>query len=165
MIALNELNTRLLQVYGAICLWKFCKVFDIRHKDIDTLLSHLVSICIVKSLPDWEQAGVQITITGRGDGLPGDIVSIIPEELMDTFTILIEYVIEIGIVDMYGDNTDLPFDFTHHCIDILTRYGIDAPDHTILVRYNNPSGRVWGNTISKESLHEILRFYDIDLVI
>jgi len=148
---LKELNTRQLQVYGAICLWKFCDIFNIHHKDIDILIKHLMSICIVDDLSTWEENGTIINITGRGDALPNDIVSIIPKNLLKGFTRLIEYSIEIGIVDMYGDNTELPLIFLKKCTDILSEHNIMTPDISVQFKYNHPSGRVWGDTISKES--------------
>jgi len=77
-----------------------------------------------QNLPEWEQRGSALDITGRGDPLPDSVAKIIPSASLDTFIELVECCMEIGIIDMYGASTEQPLTFLGKCIDFLRRGSI-----------------------------------------
>src|SRR5687768_16304136 len=99
---LNHLSTRELQAYGAACLAKFCADKCIFSQHVERLLAHLLSLLSCEHLPAWEAAGARLVLTGRGDGLPRDLRERVKPDLVEIFEQLVELVVEIGLIDMYG---------------------------------------------------------------
>ena len=124
---LKNLSIRQLQLYAAVCLWSYCNVRGISHVAIDELVCHLVRLSTIENLPDWEQCGSTLEITGRGDPLPESFLAVIPHVDRRSISQLIECCVEVGIVDMYGDATDQPVKFVGQCLAILKKSRVDEP--------------------------------------
>lgn len=71
--ALEQLSTRELQAYGALCL--FCRAKHISHPALDHLLDHLLSLLVTENLSQWETTGAQLELSNRGFDLPEEITS------------------------------------------------------------------------------------------
>lgn len=159
---LSLLTTRKKQAFAALCLAKYCTIRKIYHHSISELIEHLLSILICHSLSNWEDKGTSLEITGRGDPLPDSLIRMIPDNNLGTFNRLVECVVEVGIVDMYGANTDEPLRFLQECIKILENDGILPPDlEDIIVtqQKENQQENAWGAPISKLEYEQILQKY------
>jgi len=157
----KNFNVRQLQAYASLCLWKFCNHLNVKHNSINELVRHLISILIANNLPEWEQRGVAIAITGRGDPLPQDVEKIIPVESVEIFNSLVESCVEVGIVDMYGASTNKPYEFVGHCVMLLKQSGIDIPSTDILEKYGRGND-VWGAPINDSEFSDILEIYGVN---
>lgn len=170
MLALDEVkvmlykkfNIRQKQAYAAICLWVFCAHLKIHHDSITKLLTHLVNMLTADSLPKWEQEGLDLEIVGRGEPLPSNVKAVVPKEHLEVFSSFIESCIEVGIVDMYGESTELPSQFLEECVNVLKAFEISIPSPEVLARFET-GGDSWGETISKSELSETLTAYEIVL--
>jgi hypothetical protein len=158
----NNFNIRQMQAYAAICLWSFCNHLGIRHDSINELLTHLMGMLTAHSLPDWEQIGTGIAITGRGDPLPGEVEKAIPVGKLDTFNSLVECCVEVGIVDMYGNTTEQPKEFLEKCMNILNESGAELPSAENLTKYDVGTDS-WGEAINHSQYDDILASYGVDL--
>lgn len=161
MSLLKEFNVRQLQAYAALCLLRFCKNFEIKDAAINELFHHLIQILSVNNLSSWEQYGANILITGRGDPIPERITQIINPDILKSFILLVEYCVEVGIVDMYGGATNQPMQFVEKCIAILRDYDLDEPSMKVLEEYKRGDDH-WGNAISNAELEMILIAYGVD---
>ncbi len=152
---IEKFGIRQMQAYAALCLYQFCCHLDIKHSAIDELVNHLLKILYVENLPDWEQSGAELDITGRGDPLPDDVASILPESHYDDFESLVECAVEVGIADMYGASTEQPKSFLKKCIDILDNAGVGLPTTEFVSKYranNDP----WGGVITHTEFDDFL---------
>lgn len=147
---LDIYNKREKQILGAFAVKYFSDNYNIRDKSINELLMHLLNLGIAKDLAKWDEEGLNISITGRGDELPEKLIKKIPENIYNDFYELIDLVIEIGIVDLYGDDTDLPFKFLNQSIDILEKHNIRFEIPTLLIREKGNKSKTWGNPIGLE---------------
>jgi len=158
----NKFNTRQKQVYAAICLWVFCVQLKIRHDSITKLFSHLVHMLTTNSLPGWEQDGLELDIIGRGEPLPSDVESVVPQDHLEVFNSLVESCVEVGVIDMYGESTEQPGNFLEKCVNVLKLTGVKLPNPEILTKYRVGSD-VWGDAISESELNEALNAYEVKL--
>lgn len=158
----NNFNIRQMQAFAAVCLWHFCNQEGIKHASISQLISHLLSMLTARSLPDWEQAGTRLDITGRGDPLPSNVENVINHEQLEYFCSLVECCVEVGIVDMYGGNTDLPKQFFQNCIKTTEQAGVSLPSLDGLKRVGKGNGS-WGEAISEEEFKSFIGSYGIKL--
>ncbi len=158
----KEFNVRQLQVCAALCLWQFCRNIGIKHRSISELILHLVQMSSATNLPAWEQKGATLVITGRGDPIPNDITTILNPSILVDFNSLLEYSVEVGIVDMYGISTNKPINFLEKCIDILRIYGFKHPSFETLRKYKRGIDE-WGEAISDTELRDILNTYGVTL--
>ena len=157
---LQNLTVRQLQIYAAVCLWKYCNEREISHSSIQELFSHLFNISTVESLPDWEQSGLSLEIIGRGDPIPDYIMAVIPEDDRRPFSELVECCIEVGIVDMYGAITDQPASFTSRCLAILKEQNVSKPDIEPVLSLGG-IGRGWGHAYQSDEVERVLREYGV----
>jgi hypothetical protein len=152
--ALDELSTRELQAYGALCLATFCGAAGIRHRAITELIVHFVSLLSADRLPDWEVAGGRLLLAG--DALPSNVVRDVPANLRADFNALVESTIEIGIIDMYGAATQMPRRFALQCREILHKHGYEAPSASGLTVQTRPLEGSWGRVASDEASGRVL---------
>ena len=124
---LTKLTMRDKQVYAAKCLYTYCGHFNIVDDSIDTLIEHLYAIKVVDDLSKWESIGAKLELTGRGDPLPDLLLTRIPKERLAEFSLLHEYVVEVGLADMYGADSKQPFEYLLKCIEILQKNTIALP--------------------------------------
>lgn len=146
-----------MQTIGTLCLLEFCKKYSISHHSLEELHSHLLSILKTEQLPIWDENGLNIEITGRGDELPDSLIELIPEELKEDFYELIDSVIEIGVVNLYGQINDLPFIFLTKSLSIINKHNI----HLIIpdtINHLESKGMTWGEIISIPKYDAILNF-------
>lgn len=151
----NDLNVRQMQAYAAICLLIFCNHIRVTNSAITELIKHLLAMSTAKSLPDWEQAGTGIAITGRGDPVPAEVDEAIPENYKDTFNTLVECCVEVGIVDMYGASTEQPKMFLEKCIGVVHNLGLELPPTEVLDNLGKGED-AWGEPVSESELSNLL---------
>ncbi|TMP82321.1 hypothetical protein CWB73_05380 [Pseudoalteromonas phenolica] len=151
----NNLNVRQMQAYAAICLLIFCDHIRITNNAITELIKHLLAMSTAKSLPDWEQAGTGIAITGRGDPVPAEVDEAIPENYKATFNTLVECCVEVGIVDMYGASTEQPRLFLEKCIGIVQSLGLELPPIESLDKLAKGEDE-WGEPVSEAELSNLV---------
>lgn len=142
---LNKTSNREKQIIGAISILFFCEKYSIYHKSIGELVEHLFEILISENLPQWDQDGLKIDIIGRGELLPEKLDEIIKPELKNDFSKLIEFVIEIGIVDLFGANTNYPSLFLKNALEILIKHNIQAKitENLFSPQSEGPWGKKW----------------------
>lgn len=124
---LENMTTQDKQVFAAKCLYAYCSHFKIVDDSIDTLIEHLYAIKVVDDLSKWESIGAKLELTGRGDSLPDSLLIHIPQGHLVEFNLLLEYVVEVGLIDMYSADSNKPFEFLCKCIEILQKHRISLP--------------------------------------
>ena len=156
------MTNRQLQIYAAVCVWEYCNSLRISHESIGELLRHLVGLASAEYLPDWEQNGCGLAITGRGDPIPEDVMALVPVDSQRSFFELIEAAVEVGIVDMYGATTYQPARFVGRCIAILEEAGLKPP---MLgpVRRLGGNGDGWGTALRPDQVEQVLREYGMTI--
>lgn len=124
---LENMTTQDKQVYAAKCLYAYCSHFNIVDDSIDTLIEHLYAIKVIDDLCKWEAAGAKLELTGRGDPLPESVLIHLPQERIAEFNLLLECVVEVGLIDMYTVDSNNPLEFLCKCIEIVQKHGIPLP--------------------------------------
>lgn len=128
MEILRNLSNRELQAYGALCLYRFCSEKHIKHPHIDELLEHLLKMLISSDLAAWERHGAGLELSARGDPIPADVEKLVAADILSDFHRLVEFVVEVGIIDMYAKSTDRPLNHLLRCLEILDATGVQRPD-------------------------------------
>lgn len=159
---LKRLPTREKQAYGALCLARYCKSKVISHKDIFTLINHLASILVANNLGQWAQQGALLNITGRGDPIPHNLEISLRNGRYDEFVKLVESVVEIGLVDMYGAPTTLPDEFLAESLSILKNNDICAPEVPPVFLENNEE-TAWGRVFSPDGFKNFIEILECEL--
>lgn len=126
--ALTGCSVRDLQLYAAGCLAAYCTGKGLAHPSIDDLLKHLKAYPEHDHLLAWEKAGALLALNGRGDDLPQELVALMSSQDIEAFSSIVDSAVEVGIVDLYGDSTDVPASFVQNIRSMLRRNGIDVPD-------------------------------------
>lgn len=148
---LKTLSTRELQAYGAACLAKFCADNGISSSDVDQLVAHLLDLLTCQDLPGWESTGARLGLAGRGDRLPMQLEAAVSPDLVGVVRHLVESVVEIGLVDMYGAETDQPLEFALRAVDILESHGVHPPDwRDLFPMRNDQEAQGWGRPASSD---------------
>ncbi|MET3493396.1 hypothetical protein [Variovorax boronicumulans] len=115
------------QLYGVACLEAFVKKFDIEHPSINALLLHLRAL-EGSDFTTWEREGASLSLNGRGDMPPADLLKNLPKGLEQDFLSLVDSVVEIGIVEAYGEESALPLNFLQKAVEILSSHKVPLPD-------------------------------------
>jgi len=63
-----------------------------------------------------------------GDALPMDLVSKIPKDKINEFQNILECAVKVGLSDLYGAASELPYEFLIKCIKILEANSIELPN-------------------------------------
>ncbi|MEQ9893051.1 hypothetical protein [Pectobacterium aroidearum] len=125
---LHGLSPRDLQRYASACLQAYCHAKLIQHPSIDALLAHLNRYPESGNLVEWERTRALLPLNGRGDDMPRDLAQSIAPQDIEEFSSLVDSVVEVGIVDMYGTPTTLPVEFVGKITMILSQNDIDLPE-------------------------------------
>ncbi|AZK61254.1 hypothetical protein D5073_05535 [Pectobacterium versatile] len=125
---IDRLSPRELQRYASACLQAYCNAKLIQHPSIGALIAHLNHYPESGSLAEWERKGALLPLNGRGDDIPQDLILSISPQDIETFSYLVDVVVEVGIVDMYGAPTTLPAEFVTKIALILSKNNIDLPE-------------------------------------
>jgi hypothetical protein len=136
-------STRELQAYGAACLAAFVAAKKVKHSSVRELVEHLLEVLNTSDLPRWESRGGALSLPGRGDRLPGELVSV--PDLAD----LLEAVVEIGLVDLYGADSEQPLAFALAAVEILHRNGLPAPPPQVILGEPSGEGSGWGPPLGR----------------
>jgi hypothetical protein len=155
---LADLSTREMQAFGALCLQRFSKAKGIKHPYIDELIQHLLSILILNPLDSWEREGAVLELSGRGDPLPDALKTQLGEDVRPDFARLVEFVVEIGFVDLYGATSKRPLHFLLRSLAILDDHGIERPQVNELFNDRTSRGKTtpeWGEIYSKERYEQV----------
>ncbi|GKW26341.1 hypothetical protein PEC311524_39350 [Pectobacterium carotovorum subsp. carotovorum] len=124
---ITALSPRDLQRYASACLQAYCDAKLIRHPSIEALIAHLNDYPESGSLVEWERKGALLPLNGRGDDIPRDLALSIAPQDREAFSALVDGVVEVGIVDMYGAPTTLPAELAVKITLILSKCNIDLP--------------------------------------
>ncbi|WP_157654507.1 hypothetical protein [Burkholderia ubonensis] len=116
------------QLYASLCLRRYCESKGISHPAIDALLDHLNSMASSRSLAEWDSQGALLDLNGRGDPIPDGIKDMLSSDDLIEFSNLVDSVVEVGIIDLYGEKTDLPLRFLDKVMCILERNDIYIPE-------------------------------------
>ena len=147
---------RQLQFNGGVCVALFCKHFGIKHPFIDKFIVHQLNLLCAKNLPEWEGRGCRLNLSGLGDPLPKEIVTLLNGRNREPFKLLIEVSAEIGLIDMYGRESDQPSRFFKRCCDILTEQEIHLP-------FGSEDKRIeiltWGEPLNQIEFQQALAGY------
>lgn len=155
-VVFTNFNVRQLQAYAALCLKAFGRSKKIEHPEIDKLVEHLLAVLVSENLPDWEQAGACMAITGRGDPLPQDVSNEVPRNCLTDFVHLLEHCVEVGLADMYAADSERPLEHLRACLTILFDSEIQPPISEV-VNYDSIDQGHWGNPISAEEYYRITK--------
>lgn len=160
MINYKKLSIREKQAIGALCILFFCKKYMIKHKGLFELNNHLLNLLVNKDIISWNNEGVKLEIVGRGEPFPESLNKMLSNDIKDVFYNLIDNVVEIGIVDLFGDFTDEPNYFLGNALKILKQQKInfDFPSYFFTELNKEAWGEPW-----TESKYINLRNY-IDMI-
>lgn len=148
---MEELSVRELQAYGAACLARYCAEKGIHSKHVEWLIDHLLLVLVSTRLPAWETAGTMFELTGRGEPLPPELVELIPEGELSRFERLVSSVVKIGMIDMYGADTDQPLRFARKSRELLESASVDSPSvEDLFPSRQQKVGRGWGEPVTAE---------------
>lgn len=93
------------QCIAVICFERFCKKYEIKHWGIDEFVNQVWEITRIGAKDfDFEKYAhgfVEMPITGQGDLYPDDLITVIPENVMDDFNIFIQSIYEISAINWY----------------------------------------------------------------
>jgi hypothetical protein len=128
----RKLNVRQMQVYCAVCLSEYCEKIGLSHPSIDELILHLLSITLTKNLMDWEISGRGLMLSGRGDPIPWTLEELVVENKRNSLLRVVELCVEVGIIDMYGAETNQPKKYMNLFIKELKNKKIKIPDVSIV---------------------------------
>lgn len=152
---MRNMSTRELQAYGAACLAKYCAAKGVQSPPVEELIEHLLLLMTSSSLPAWEAAGCALEMTGRGDPLPASLEQLLPSGNLEELDDLVESVVEIGLVDMYGPETDKPLKYALRAQGILESAGVQPPRFEELLPPAEGRGRGWGKPLSDEQYQHV----------
>ena len=152
---IENYNLRQMQAYSALCLWKFCFSMQINNENLNKLIMHLLTILTTNNLLEWERLGGELSVTGRGDPLPQELVKNIHDNIKVDLMKLIDSCVEVGIVDMFGEESEQPLFFLNECKKILDKYALESPPLSILNTYKVGKSR-WGEPITDAELKQII---------
>lgn len=158
MIKPIDLSTREKQVYGALCLRRFCLAKGVKHPYIDELIEHLLSILITRELDMWESHGSVLELSGRGDPIPKAIETLLVDDVREDFTRMVDYVVEIAMSDMYSESSMEPLNYLLRCQAILDANGIGRPevgelfDDRVTREDDTP---IWGELYTQEEYERV----------
>ncbi|GLO57799.1 hypothetical protein PPUJ20066_38350 [Pseudomonas putida] len=62
-------------------------------------------------MSEWEARGALLELNGRGDPTPKSHKSSLSEFELEELCALVDCVVNVGIIDLYGAKTDLPLKF------------------------------------------------------
>ena len=154
----RDLSTREKQAYGAWCLHRFCKAKRIAHRCIDELIEHLLSILIHSPLDGWERKEAGLELCGRGEPLPKALETQLPDDVRADFARLVDFVVDIGVGDMYSASTMQPLNDLLRILAILDDHGVERPDRAVFFKDRTPRGTDtpdWGETYSPERYEQV----------
>lgn len=124
---LKNSSSAAIQIYASLCLRRYCELKKISHIAVTELLGHLDSIPESSGLSDWDARGAQLDLNGRGDPIPENLRLSLPNDDLYEFSSLVDSVVEVGIVDLYGASTDLPLKFLDSVLQVLERNSVPFP--------------------------------------
>lgn len=113
-----------MQQQAADCLAGYTEANLLNHAGLDALIAHLRAYPDSgepMALPDWDQAGSELQIAGRGDPLPPSLLGQIATDKHEELNDLICSCVEVGIADLYGATTDVPDQMLARALAILQR--------------------------------------------
>ena len=146
---LKEVSWDKKQTLAAKCLEKYCDNYCIKDDSINKLLEHLYSMEKYNScdeyynLATWERNGAILELPGRGDPLPKHLEEKIPKEKIQEFNLLVDYTVEVGLCNIYGQQDDKPYEYLIKCINVLEINSIKLPDIIINLLEKNDRDKIF----------------------
>jgi hypothetical protein len=76
----SDLSVVARQCIAALCVQRFCALYEIRHPAIDDFVEHLWGVATVMSenFTEWAEGFAALPASTWGDDLPGNVVAAIP---------------------------------------------------------------------------------------
>jgi hypothetical protein len=159
MSVFDNFNIRQLQAYAAISMLSLCRKFEIKSQEIDHLIHHLLHLLTADDLSEWEKFGAILPVSGRGDAFPQSVVNSIKGIDAVSFREIMESCVEIGIVDLYGANTNQPWIFFDSCLKKIQSYGVELPSPSALKELRAGIGP-WGDPVEAAKVDALIRALD-----
>jgi len=163
-IMLKRLSIRQLQAYAGACLLMYVGRHGMRNEALFELIEHLFSILSSVDLPNWEQQGSELRLTGQGDPFPPDVLVEIAQKKIDAvkFYAFVDSVVTVGIVDMYGAPTGDPLKFVQQCVDFLLDEQIKPPSLEPLREVLKDRKDVWGDAVDGQLVKKLINHYRLE---
>ena len=149
-MSMEDLSVRELQAYGAACLARYCAAKGIHSKHVEWLVDHLLLVLVATRRSAWETAGTMFELTGEGP-LPPDLEEMIPAAERTRFEQLVKWVVEIGLVDMDGAETDQSLKLTRETQELLKAANVEPPSvEDLFPGRQQTAERGWGVPVTVE---------------
>jgi hypothetical protein len=150
-MSMEDLSTRELQAYGAACLARYCAAKGIHSQHVEWLVDHLLLVLVATRRSAWETAGTMFELAGRGQPLPPDLEERIPASERARFERLVGSVVEIGLVDTDGAETDQPLKLTREAQELLQAANVEPPAvEDLFPGRQQAAERGWGEPVVVE---------------
>jgi len=111
MTSAHDRDLASMQRRAADCLAAYADACGIRHPGLDELIAHLRAYPDADNpacLPAWDQAGLVLQVTGRGDPLPASLLRQIAADRHEELNDIVCSCVEVGLADLYGAATEIP---------------------------------------------------------
>jgi len=160
--------TRNLQAIGAVTLELYCKQKNVECSILSDLIRHLKNVLVQRSLSTWEQECIKLEGCCRGDFLPKQVSMLIDNPVTRMqLERLINCVVEIGMVDMYGASTDEPRKAVEFAITIARQNGLALNSlQRVLLNCHGDAHPLqdWGETVTSEDAEKLVVCYKQNLL-
>lgn len=158
MINYNKISIREKQAIGVLCILCFCKQNNIKYFGVLELSNHLLNLLINEDLANWNDNGLNLKIIGRGEPFPEELNTLLPHNIKDIFYNLIDNVIEIGLIDLFGELTDYPNIFLSNALDILKEQKIRC--NFPFYFFTELNQKTWGETWNLTKYNDLLGYIE-----
>jgi hypothetical protein len=146
-----NLTIRAAQVIAAIYFRNYCHINNISDPSVDEFVNHMFSVATAKSLPDWEQIGTNLELTGRGDPLPQNLKNNLNEQGAKMLDKLSQDVRDIGLSQMYAaTNMKMVYKYLKNVEKIARKSGIKKIEYKLF----ETGQEGWGEPVSQETLNK-----------
>lgn len=128
---LSKLSINERQCIAVICFERFCKKYNITHKEITIFIEHIWKVSDIQGkekLVDWMEEFSQLSITGLGDKIPDDIMNVISEDLKADFCLLTYLVVDTSAGSWYAAESPNSTKMVLRIFDILKKHNITVPE-------------------------------------
>jgi hypothetical protein len=153
------ISIRACVVIGAICLERFCRNLAINMEAMRPLLQvywAFPSTEHITDLDDW-RAELKFFWMEDDEEMPPGIIerlNHLGQPIKEDFTSVLNAVAEIGMGDMYGATTDVPWASLIATFAVLERHGIPLPDLEPFRVSASTQSDPWGDPVASEIVQQ-----------
>jgi len=149
MLSINER-----QCIAIICFQRFCKKYNITHSSIDAFVEHVWKVAQIKNFYEWSERFSELDITGQGDPYSDGLIAVIPENLLEDFDKLTQYVYETGATCWYSGENNNSNKMLINIFELLSKHQIPIPDIDTYKSNLKKDKDGWIPAISNEMLNK-----------